>query len=176
MIKNVALLTSHKTQQGLTLIELMITVAIISIVAAVAVPAFNETIERNRLMSAVNKFKGDVELTRSEALKSGQDTYFNYVVTGTGVSWCYGLDTGDCDCKTANSCSIGSTESSNNFEITQLSTPGVVDSTGEVIFDFRKGGLASTPTSTATTFVLSTDNFQSTISINTAGRVSATDP
>ena len=43
-----------KKTSGFTLIELMITVVLLAIVAAVAVPGFNRAIEGNRLVSGTN--------------------------------------------------------------------------------------------------------------------------
>ncbi|MDC9523698.1 prepilin-type N-terminal cleavage/methylation domain-containing protein, partial [Pseudoalteromonas sp. Angola-31] len=52
----------NKTQQGFTLIELMITVAIVGIIAAIAVPNYSEYIKRasraeaaSALLDAANK-------------------------------------------------------------------------------------------------------------------------
>ncbi|MGZ5184039.1 MAG: type IV pilin protein [Caldimonas sp.] len=43
-----------RTQQGFTLIELMITVAIIAILSAIAVPAYSEYVMRARITEATN--------------------------------------------------------------------------------------------------------------------------
>jgi len=56
-----------KTSKGFTLIELMITVAIVSILAAVALPAYNDYLMRGRLAEAHGELA---------AMRSKMETFF----------------------------------------------------------------------------------------------------
>lgn len=60
-----------KQQQGFTLLELMITVAIIAIVAAIAAPSFNTQISNNRAAALGEELTGALNFARSEAVRRG---------------------------------------------------------------------------------------------------------
>ncbi|NJM11544.1 MAG: prepilin-type N-terminal cleavage/methylation domain-containing protein [Synechococcaceae cyanobacterium SM1_2_3] len=58
-------------QQGFTLLELMITVAIVAIVMAVGTQPLREAILNSSRVAQVNEFVGVLGLARSEAVKTG---------------------------------------------------------------------------------------------------------
>ena len=62
-------LSFNRSQQGVTLIELAIVVAILAIVSSVAVPAFSHFFERQRISNQVNTIYSTLMLAQSEAYK-----------------------------------------------------------------------------------------------------------
>ena len=60
-------------QRGLTLLELMVTIAIAGILLTIGVPSFQATITRNRISANTNNFITAINLARSEAIKRGTE-------------------------------------------------------------------------------------------------------
>lgn len=54
---------------GFTLVELMVTVAVLAILLAIATPSFTSIINGNRLASGANELVASLQLARSEAVK-----------------------------------------------------------------------------------------------------------
>lgn len=68
---------------GFTLIELMVTLAVVAITLAIGVPSFQGIVSDNRLSSAANGLIGAFNIARSEAIKRGR----SITVTPTGTDW-----------------------------------------------------------------------------------------
>lgn len=60
-----------RRSQGITLVEVVITAAILAIIAAVALPSFNNVIIANRLAANANEMVGSLQTARSEAIRRG---------------------------------------------------------------------------------------------------------
>ena len=150
----------HKNQ-GVTLVELMVVIAIIGIIAGLAVPSYQDLLERNRLKQVVESLKSDMQFARTEAIKRSQKVVFS-PTTGNKGAWCYGLNpTAPCTCGTAGSCGI-KTVAGSGFSAAVSMTA----STGSSTFDFRRG----TP-STTTNVTFASTKYTARVNLNEAGRV-----
>lgn len=90
-------------QQGFTLIEAMIVIAIIAIVLSIAVPSFNDFFEKNRLKRAAEEVYGLVTKARAEGVIRSADMS---IAVNTGA-WCVGYAAvAGCDCTAADSCAV----------------------------------------------------------------------
>ena len=69
---NYSVLRTRKRQGAFTLIELLITMAVLGVLMAIALPSLRSLIVSNRLSSNVNGFVGLINYARSEAIVRNQ--------------------------------------------------------------------------------------------------------
>lgn len=100
---------TRSRQTGITLLELMVTLAVLGIVISIALPAMGDFIEKRRLVGATEEVYGHLQFVRSEAVKQSTDMR----VSLNAAQWCLGTRSGanDCDCTVgdqslANACAI----------------------------------------------------------------------
>lgn len=76
---------------GFTLIELMVVIAIASILLGLGVPAMNRLIASSRVVTATNDMVYIVTLARSEAVKRRKPVMLTRKATGAGRDWSSGV-------------------------------------------------------------------------------------
>ncbi|HNV92237.1 MAG TPA: GspH/FimT family pseudopilin, partial [Thauera aminoaromatica] len=87
-------------QRGFGLVEAMVTIAVLAILLAVAVPSFQQMIVNGRTRTIAESFRAGVDLARTEAMRRNLPVGFAVVsaVTGcsadtTGTNWVVFLGT-----------------------------------------------------------------------------------
>ena len=91
--------TNPRRQHGFTLIEGMVTVAIVAVLVGVAVPSLRDTQERRRIDGVAAQLETDLMLARSEAVMRNESVHVAVVRDDAGS--CYVIhsgDSGDCTC------------------------------------------------------------------------------
>ncbi|MEM6985261.1 MAG: GspH/FimT family pseudopilin [Pseudomonadota bacterium] len=68
-------------QSGFSLIELLVSVLLMGVLLAVGVPSMVNMVKDSRLSSAAYRLAGDLNLARSEAVRTGQRTVFCHAET-----------------------------------------------------------------------------------------------
>ena len=76
--------------KGVTLIELMVTIAVLAIVLAAATPSFTDFFDRYRLRGAVDDVVSVISNARAEAVKGDRDVAVS--IGGTTGAWCVGAN------------------------------------------------------------------------------------
>ena len=94
----------YQQYRGVTLIELLITIVVLSVLLAVAVPAMNLFVEKNRLRDSAEAIYTELQYARTEAIKrkSTNGIRVNFTTDGA-TNWCFGIrEETDCDCTQTN--------------------------------------------------------------------------
>lgn len=88
-----------KPNHGFTLIELMITIAVVAVMATLVVPSFRDLIAANRLTTETNDFIAAVNKARSEAIKRSRSVRLTAVSDSSdwGDGWIIWVDNNDND-------------------------------------------------------------------------------
>ena len=166
-------MTSHGSNSmtrsgGLTLIELLVSIAVLAVLTSLAAPSFTSYIDRTRLTTAVDALNADLQLARSEALRTNQTVGINFQ---TGSAWCYGavLGSTSCDCSVSSAgagyCDYKRVTASSASSVTMSSS---TFASGTTSFDTGRGFLTSAGSVTLT----STQGKQARVSLSLMGTAS----
>lgn len=164
-------------QQGLTLIELMVTVAIAIILTTTAVPTSQRMVEKQRLTAAAEGVYAQLHAARSESGKRSVATYA-VVSSNDTQSWALGVSDSSGCTPTLSDCTLSFVEPDGSSSsalrvISNADYPGVVmeaDASGQVTFDPVRA------TSTQKTIELRSDNYEVRVNLSVIGRLNICSP
>lgn len=151
---------------GFTLIEMVVTVAVLAILLGVAVPAFQDTLAKRRLVGAAEQLYADLNYARGEAIKRNTNVTVSF---SAGTDWCYGIALATCACGTTGSCQLDGVEkvvSSSNFRGVSLPSAYLTFTGAKTTFEPRRG------TAGAGTATLSSSTGSVELTVSSLGRVS----
>lgn len=132
-----------RAQQGFTLIELMVTVAVLGIVVGLAVPGFQSAVNGNRLAGASNELIATMQVARMEAIRRNRR-----VAVCTSAN----ANAGDgATCATSNIDGViayidasphGDFDKNTDTLLRNTSFAGTLEIIGDTFLDYRSDGLA----------------------------------
>ena len=157
----------EKISRGFTLVELMVTLAVLAIVLAIAIPSYQGLTRSSRITSLSNELIASLALARSEAVRRGKtvkvckaDANASTPACSSGAAWTDGwlVDVGGTVIRTV-----------------QISNTGISISTAADEVEFRPNGTSSaavTITISLTGCTSGESNAKRVISISNTGRSS----
>ncbi len=159
---------AQQRHKGFTLIELMITVVVLGVLAALALPSFQSILEGRRLVGAADDLYSNIQYARSEAIKRNETIR---VQVTTGTNWCFGIDddTGAvCDCN-ASACEVDGVLKN----VTSATYTGIQmsASAGGVIEFNPRQGMPEPPNDQGFTFRVGAAGRTKTVNVNAIGLV-----
>lgn len=163
----------RKRIAGFTIIELMVTVTLLSVVLVLALPGFQSFIQNNRVATQANNFITALTLARSEALKRG-----------TNVSVCASSDQATCT-GAWNQGWIVFTDNATGSNAPAINTviqafealdgnPSLTEASNATFVRYQSSGLVSAARAFTLTISNCTGDQQRTINVTATGQISVT--
>jgi type IV fimbrial biogenesis protein FimT len=156
-------LANNMKKSGFTLIEMMITLAILGILISIALPSFTTMLERQKLKAATEQLLSIFNLAKTEAIKNNSLIYINAKKT-SNLNWSIQVSTST-TCSIDSSCDLKSISSAGTPKVKITNDISTLDGAS---FNASRG-LPSFTTNRSVTF--STDNYSVTSTISAAGLI-----
>jgi type IV fimbrial biogenesis protein FimT len=104
--------------RGFTVLELLVTLAIVAVMTTLALPSFGSIVARHRLKAAAEQLAADLGELRLLSAQRGQALHLGLQA---GAQWCYALATvSGCDCRVPQSCQMKTVRAADHPGVTLL--------------------------------------------------------
>lgn len=165
-----------KIQRGLTLVELLITIAIAAILLTAAMPSFNAWIQNARIRTTAELLQNDLQLARVEAVRRNQSVIFS--LGAANNSWIVAASAVDGTNELIQSKS--SAEGSTNVTLTMTPANAVsatFDELGRIIANADGTPALTQIVTSVPASILPVGEMRAlTVKISTGGRIQTCDP
>lgn len=139
---------THRTQQGVTLIEASVVVAISAITIGTAAPSYRQFIERQRLHGVAAQLATDLQFTRAESVMRNSGLRLSVYSQGWGS--CYVIHSGaasQCTCNESGTATcIGGAKQLKTVQLPNADQLALESNVNSILFDPMHG--TSTPAGT----------------------------
>jgi type IV fimbrial biogenesis protein FimT len=133
-----------RAPRGLTMIELAITLAVLAVLGAIAVPSLSARANRQRLQDTAELLAADLADARFDAARSGQALYLE---PRPGTDWCWAVATApDCGCDQAAACQLHRVQGGDHpgvrlvtGQAVRLDPAGTTGHSNAAVFESRAG-------------------------------------
>lgn len=162
---------------GFTLVEMLVTLTLLGILAAIAVPSFNEAFLSNRLASFSNSFIASATLAKSEAIKRNAPVKMCRSSNGTSCASSGGWQQGwivFADNGAGGNNNNGSVDSDETRILYQQVLSNDFSFTGDAyVFSYQATGLVASPVNLVLCRLTPSPGSQErTVTVSTTGRAS----
>jgi type IV fimbrial biogenesis protein FimT len=163
---------------GFSLIELMVTIAVLAIVLSIAAPSFQAFVRNNRMTSVANELVSALNLARSEAVRRGKTVTVCQSDANAATPSCNGTSWTDGWLVFVGTAGAGDDDSANHIKVGQINLDGVqIDAPADEMGFSASGASTSSGTFTISTVCESGDgNKKREVEIGTTGRISVSSP
>ena len=148
---------------GLTLVELLITLAVLAIALALAIPSYQSFVEKRQVTSVSEQFASFIAEAKSEAIKQNEAASVVFAPGDSGTPWSLTFTVGG---------NAETLDGANFPNVTLNNSPGAATMT----FDPVRGLLTNTAQTETIGFESSSSKFALAVNVSPTGRVRVCSP
>ena len=125
--------------QGFTLIELMVTIAVLAVIAMMAAPSFNNTLTNQKLKQTLVEVKSGLAEARSRAMLTRSNTILCPNKSDSGVS----ISQASCGANLGNYSTLSSSQQTDSVLLAKISDKVTIKSGSSLSFQFNSQGMST---------------------------------